>query len=139
MDDSEDFMSWGETPEIAKMGFEIGNHSWSHPSLAAPKNAARMAGELGLVENGLVRVGVEKPVSFAWCGNHFGPEVLEKLRRVGYRFARRGRTRDLDNRALEAGLAYEAKRSQRTNSACSNSSSTRSSPTRTRPARERPG
>lgn len=103
-------MSWDEIAEIAEMGFEIGNHSWSHPSFAVPKNAARLAGELALVENELARVGVDKPVSFAWCGNRFGPEALEKLRDLGYRFARRGLSPELDNRALAAGPAYDPAR-----------------------------
>ncbi len=110
MDDRENFMTWDEIAEIAEMGFEIGNHSWSHPSFAVPKNAARMAGELALVENELARVGVEKPVSFAWCGNRFGPEALGRLRDLGYRFARRGLSPELDNRALAAGPAYDPAR-----------------------------
>lgn len=108
MDDRDNFMSWDQIAEIAEMGFEIGNHSWSHSDFSVPKHAARLEGELALVENELSKVGVEKPVSFAWCGNRFGPEALEKLRRLNYRFARRGLSPELDNRALAAGLAYDA-------------------------------
>ena len=107
MRDTQNFMSWEEIAEISEMGFEIGNHSWSHPNFATPKHAARMEGELALVENELARVGVEKPVSFAWCGNRFGPEALAKLRAVGYTFGRRGMSPDLDDRALEAGPAFD--------------------------------
>lgn len=107
MRDTQNFMSWDEIAEISEMGFEIGNHSWSHPNFATPKHAARMEGELALVENELARVGVEKPVSFAWCGNRFGPEALAKLRAVGYTFGRRGMSPDLDDRALEAGSAFD--------------------------------
>ena len=107
MDDRENFMSWDEIAEIAEMGFEIGNHSWSHADFSSPKNAARLEGELALVENELAKVGVEKPVSFAWCGNRFGPEALGRLRTLGYRFARRGLSPELDNRALAAGPAYD--------------------------------
>ena len=113
MDDRQNFMSWEEIAEIADMGFEIGNHSWSHPNFSVPKNAARMEGELALVENALAKVGVEKPVSFAWCGNHFGPEALKKLRSIGYRFARRGLSPELDNRALAPGPAYDPQRHDR--------------------------
>lgn len=63
------------------MGFEIGNHTWTHDNFATPRNAARLAGELALVENELIRVKVRKPVSFAWPGHGFGPEayaILEK-------------------------------------------------------------
>lgn len=107
MDDRKNFMSWEEIGEIARMGFEIGNHSWTHPNFSVPKNAARLEGELALVENALDRVGVEKPVSFAWCGNRFGPEALRKLPELGYRFARRGLSPELDDRSLEAGPAFD--------------------------------
>lgn len=108
MDDPENFMTWEEIAEIEEMGFEIGNHSWSHVNFAIPKFAARLEGELALVENELARVGVEKPVSFAWCGNHFGPEALRKLRELGYRFARRGLSPDLpEDHSSDTGVAYD--------------------------------
>ena len=111
MDDRDNFMSWDEIAEIAEMGFEIGNHSWSHANFAIPKNAARLEGELALVENELAKVGVEKPVSFAWCGNRFGPEGVRKLRALGYRFARRGLTPELpEDHSPEAGAAYVPER-----------------------------
>ena len=111
MDDCENFMSWEEIAQIGEMGFEIGNHSWSHANFAVPKNAARLEGELALVENELAKVGVERPVSFAWCGNHFGPEALEKLRSLGFRLARRGPTPELpENHSPDAGAAYDPHR-----------------------------
>lgn len=90
MDDIENFMAWSDIGELHEMGFEIGNHSWTHANFSSPKNAARLAGELALVENELAQVGVPKPVSFAWCGNGFGPEARTILEQAGYRFARRG-------------------------------------------------
>jgi peptidoglycan/xylan/chitin deacetylase (PgdA/CDA1 family) len=83
-------MTWDQIAELHAMGFEIGNHSWTHDSFAVPRNAARLAGELALVEYELKRVGVPKPVSFAWCGNTFGPEAIRAVGDHGYRFARRG-------------------------------------------------
>ena len=108
MDDRENFMSWDEIAEIDEMGFEIGNHTWSHADFSIPKNAARLEGELALVDNELAKVGVDRPVSFAWCGNRFGPEALHKLRDLGYLLARRGLTPELaTNRTPEAGAAYD--------------------------------
>ncbi len=56
MEDRENFMSWEEIAEIANMGFEIGNHSWSHanfsifqprqPSLCSTRHATK--GRIGL-------------------------------------------------------------------------------------------
>lgn len=108
MDDAENFMTWDEIAEIDEMGFEIGNHSWSHSSFASPKAAGRLAGELALVENELAKVGVAKPLTFAWCGNRFGPEAVEKLRSLGCQLARRGLTPELpDDHSPDAGAAYD--------------------------------
>ena len=108
MDDRENFMTWEQIAEIHEMGFEIGNHSWTHANFAQPVNAARLEGELALVENALNRVGVPKPESFAWCGNGFGPEALAALRRLGYRFARRGMQPEVPYGEIRVGPVYQA-------------------------------
>ena len=93
MDDAENFMTWEDIAEIHEMGFEIGNHTWTHSDASIPRTAGRFAGELALIENALEKVGVPRPTSLAWCGNSFGPEALGRLRDLGYRFARRVRKR----------------------------------------------
>ena len=110
MDDTANFMSWQDIAEIHEMGFEIGNHSWTHSDFSMPRNAGRLEGELALVENALEKAGVPRPVSFAWCGNNFGPEAIERLRHVGYRFARRGKDPEGRRRTLEIGAAYDPSR-----------------------------
>jgi peptidoglycan/xylan/chitin deacetylase (PgdA/CDA1 family) len=90
MDDTDHFMTWKDVAEVHRMGFEIGNHSWTHRGFNSPATASRLEGELALVENELAKVDVPKPVSFAWPGNSFGPEALDVLKRAGYRYARRG-------------------------------------------------
>ncbi len=107
MDDQETFLDWEDAAHIHEMGFEIGNHSWTHAGFSSPKNAARMEGELALVENELAKVGIPKPVSFAWCGNAFGPEALAKLRELSYRFGRRGLSPEHDDHSLAIGSAYD--------------------------------
>ena len=110
MADTENFMTWPEIAEIHEMGFEIGNHSWTHANFSVPRNAARLAGELDLVENALADVGVPKPESFAWCGNGFGPEALAKLRDLGYRFARRGMQPETPYGEITPGPAFDPAR-----------------------------
>jgi len=90
MNDTSNFLTWEETAEIHRMGFEIGNHSWTHSDFSKPENGTGLGEELQMVEKELAKVGVPKPVSFAWCGNTFGPEAIEQLRSNGYRIARRG-------------------------------------------------
>lgn len=91
-----------------------------------------MAGELGLVENELVSVGVEQPIGSAWCGNRRGPEGIEKLLSLYDRFARRVRPTELGNHAHGASLACEAKLSPQTNPASPNRSSSQSAVTRSK-------
>src|SRR5687767_1793856 len=58
MADSANFMTWSDIAEIHRMGFEIGNHSWTHAGFNSPRAAARLEGELALVDNALEKVGV---------------------------------------------------------------------------------
>lgn len=106
-DDAENFLGWEEIAELHEMGFEIGNHSWTHADFGTPRMAARLAGELALVEGALDKVGVPKPVSFAWPGNGFSAEGVRVLRANGYRFARRGMQPEVAYGHVKAGPAYD--------------------------------
>lgn len=110
MDDAENFMSWQEIAELHGMGFEIGNHSWSHASFGNPAVAAHLAGQLALVDSELAKVGVPKPVSFAWCGNTFSPEGVAVLQARGYKFARRGMQPEIAYGLVRPGPLYDPAR-----------------------------
>ncbi len=110
MDDAANFMTWLEIAELHGMGFEIGNHTWTHLSLAQPRSAGRLEGELALVESALARVKVPKPTSFAWPGNGFGPEAIEVLRRGGYRLARRGGMPEVEYGRATVGPLFDPSR-----------------------------
>ncbi|MGH9844925.1 MAG: hypothetical protein ACREEM_39920, partial [Blastocatellia bacterium] len=73
------------------------------------ENGAKLGAELELVEKELAKVGVPKPVSFAWRRNAFGPEALEQLRRRGYVVARRGMQPDVPYGAIQVGPALQVK------------------------------
>lgn len=107
MADAEHFMSWADIAELHGMGFEIGNHSWTHPGFGNPAVGARMEAELALVEYELRKVGVPKPISFAWTGNGFGPEARAALARSGYILARRGMQPEVPYGTLELGPLYD--------------------------------
>jgi hypothetical protein len=92
------------------MGFEIGNHSWTHANFGMPRNAARLDGELALVERELRQLGVPRPVSFAYSGNGFGPEAVKRLKALGYRFARRGMQPEIPYGKVEPGPAFDPSR-----------------------------
>ncbi|MSU59796.1 MAG: polysaccharide deacetylase family protein [Pedosphaera sp.] len=112
MNDPTNFMSWQEIGEIHGMGFEIGNHSWTHSDFSQPRNAARLAGELSLVDRELeqTKPKVPRPISFAYCGNTFGPEAVQRLTELGYQFARRGEMPEARYGTLEIGATYDPKR-----------------------------
>lgn len=110
MTDPEYFMNWRDIAEIHAMGFEIGNHTWTHADFSSPRNAARLAGELALVENELKKVGVPKPLSFAYTGNFFGPEALQIVRDNGFRFARRGGAPEVEYGTLQIGPTFDPRR-----------------------------
>jgi len=110
MTDPEYFMTWREIAEIHEMGFEIGNHTWTHADFSSPRNAARLAGEIALVENELKKAGVPKPVSFAYTGNFFGPEAIRIVRESGIKFARRGGAPEVEYGTLQIGPAFEPRK-----------------------------
>ena len=107
MDDPEHFLSWDDVATIHKMGFEIGNHTWTHGGFSTPVGAARLADELARVEHELARVGVPKPISFAWTGNAFGPESVAVLADAGYRLARRGMQPEVPYGRIHAGPLFD--------------------------------
>jgi peptidoglycan/xylan/chitin deacetylase (PgdA/CDA1 family) len=112
MDDQTNFMTWQDIADIHEMGFEIGNHSWTHDDFSMPRNAARLAGELYLVDSALeqTKPKVPRPISFAYCGNTFGPEAVQRLADLGYQFARRGEQPEAHYGKLEIGATYDPKR-----------------------------
>jgi peptidoglycan/xylan/chitin deacetylase (PgdA/CDA1 family) len=90
MDDKEHFLSWEDVADLHRRGFEIGNHTWTHAVLDKPEQGAKLGAELQMIDDALARVGVPKPICFAWPGDNFGPEAIEQLQLHGIRLARRG-------------------------------------------------
>jgi peptidoglycan/xylan/chitin deacetylase (PgdA/CDA1 family) len=113
VDDPEHYMTWKEVAEIHQMGFEIGSHSWTHPAFSVPRDAARLPAELVLVERELRKVGVPKPISFAYCGNHWGPEAVQHLIERDYLFGRRGESPETPWGALGEGAIFDPHRHHR--------------------------
>ena len=103
----EQYMTWQEIAEIHQMGFEIGNHSWTHPGFSVPRDAARLPAELALVERELRKVGVPRPTSFAWCGDVFAPEAFQTLADLGYKLARRGMQPEVPYGQVSVGPTYD--------------------------------
>lgn len=110
MDDPEYFLTWDEVAKIHKLGFEIGNHSWTHSDFGKDDSGPKLGAELEMVEKELAKVGVPKPVSFAWCGNAFGPEAIAELKQRGYVVARRGMQPEIPYGKIEIGPSVDVKK-----------------------------
>ena len=107
MDDTANFMSWDDVAQLHRMGFEIGNHSWTHGDFNSAESDLTLGTELEMVEKELARVGVPKPISFAWSGNQFGPEAVAQLQAHGYLLARRGMQPELPYGSDTVGLVLD--------------------------------
>ncbi len=87
-DHPHDYMSWVEMAQLHALGFEIGNHTHSHPNLVdLSKEKIRV--EIANVEEGCAAHGVPRPVTFSYPGGHHNRTVLQVLAEKGYLFARR--------------------------------------------------
>lgn len=103
MQDKANFLTWQDVADLNRRGFEIGNHTWTHDSFDSPEKGATLGKELEMVEDALARVGVPKPISFAWPGDNFGPEAYEQLKKHGYKLARRGMQPEVPYGAIQVG------------------------------------
>ncbi len=110
MNDKEHFLSWDDVAALHRRGFEIGNHTWTHAAFDQADQAAKLGGELQRIDDALARVGVPKPVSFAWPGDNFGPEALEQLRLHGIRLARRGMQPEVPYGEVQVGPLLDVTR-----------------------------
>ena len=79
MDDTVNFMQWKDVATLYKMGFEIGNHSWDHEPLITEEALSGMEENLARVDSALLAHGIPRPVSFAYPGNFFVPQTVEKF------------------------------------------------------------
>ena len=107
MNDSANFMDWKDVAELYRMGFEIGNHSWTHNPLHTAEEIAGMEENLGKVDSALRANGVPRPVSFAYPGNHYAPGTVKKVRELGYRFARRGMQPEIPYGEIAIGPLFD--------------------------------
>lgn len=84
-----DYMTWEQIAELHRDGFEIGNHTRDHLSVA-PQNVSLLPEQLGAINDRCAQYGIPKPTSFAYPGNGIHTNALPFLHNLGIRFARRG-------------------------------------------------
>jgi peptidoglycan/xylan/chitin deacetylase (PgdA/CDA1 family) len=90
--DTTKYMNWRQIKELDKMGFEIANHTRTHPPVAKLSREA-LSEELNYIERKCDSLKIKKPVSFAYPGYSLSQGVMNVLLEKGYRFARAGGSR----------------------------------------------
>ena len=83
------YVTWKEIVELHEMGFEIGNHTKTHPHMPRLSKAA-MTAELLHIEKRCAEHGIPKPGTFCYPGFGNSLSCVQVLMELGYQFARRG-------------------------------------------------
>ena len=85
----ERYVTWEEIKELHDMGFEIGNHTRSHPNVTRlPRE--HLDAELAHIEKRCAEHGIPKPKTFCFPGFSHSLASAETVEARGYQFARRG-------------------------------------------------
>jgi peptidoglycan/xylan/chitin deacetylase (PgdA/CDA1 family) len=103
----DDNLSWEDIRQLDKLGFEIGNHTETHPDLMK-LTKAQILTEIEGIEQHFKQNGIPAPRTFAYPLYHDSVPAAEVLLQKGYMFARRGVTPEFpdgDNGAQ--GPAYD--------------------------------
>ena len=85
----ENYMTWEDAHTIYNEGFEIGNHTRTHPDVTR-LSESELKTELKYIENRCKEYAIAEPKTFCYPGWNFDLNALQVLRGKGYLFARRG-------------------------------------------------
>jgi peptidoglycan/xylan/chitin deacetylase (PgdA/CDA1 family) len=88
-DDKAYFMTWEEVRDLHERGFEIGNHTGSHPDVSTLERAELIA-ELDHIDRCCREYGIPRPRTFCYPGYHTSPAAVSVLAERGYAWARCG-------------------------------------------------
>ena len=82
-------LTWQEIRQLHEDGFEIGNHTGSHPNII-PLEKGQIRAQVEHIERRCREHGIPSPRTFAYPGGHHDRKSVEVLAERGYLFARRG-------------------------------------------------
>lgn len=87
--DKERYVSWEDVRQLHELGFEVGNHTGSHPDMT---KLARdeLHSNLELIEQRCAQHGIPRPLTFVYPGWRHSLPAVEVLAERQYVFARRG-------------------------------------------------
>jgi peptidoglycan/xylan/chitin deacetylase (PgdA/CDA1 family) len=87
--DKKHFMTWKQIKQLHADGFEIGNHTRHHASVARQKPNDLRA-DIVYIEEQFKKHGIPHPVSFCYPGYTTSGAAVKLLRELGYQYARTG-------------------------------------------------
>ncbi len=93
--DSSKYMNWRQIRELDRMGFEVANHTRTHPPVGK-LSKENFLDELSYIEAKCDSLDIAKPVTFAYPGYDLSLAAIELLKEKGYKFARAGGSRPYD-------------------------------------------
>ena len=87
--DSSKYMNWRQIKELDKMGFEVANHTRTHPAVSR-LTKEQFIGQLKYIEDKCDSLHIPKPDDFAYPSYDLNRSALDILQEKGYKFARIG-------------------------------------------------
>lgn len=103
------YTTWDEIAELHRMGFEIGNHTRSHPNLTG-LSREQILEEIDSIEKRCAEYKIPKPKTFCYPGFSHNLACVEELIKKQYHFARRGvGPEHKDGHSGARGPAYDPK------------------------------
>jgi peptidoglycan/xylan/chitin deacetylase (PgdA/CDA1 family) len=93
--DSSKYMNWRQIQELDKMGFEVANHTRSHPGVSK-LSREQVVSQLKYIEDKCDSLRIKSPSTFAYPGYDLSLPVIDILSERGYQFARAGGSRAYD-------------------------------------------
>lgn len=87
--EKERYVSWDDVRRLHQLGFEVGNHTGSHPDMTK-LSADEIRANLAVIEQRCAEHEIPKPTSFVFPGWRHSLAVVQVLQERGYLFARRG-------------------------------------------------
>ena len=85
----ERYVSWEDARQLHELGFEVGNHTGSHPNMTK-LSKDEIRSNLELIEQRCEQHGIPRPETFVYPGWRHSLPVVEVLAERQYVFARRG-------------------------------------------------
>jgi len=106
----DDTLSWDDIRQLNNLGFEVGNHTETHPDLTK-LTVEQVQAEIKGIEQRFEQYGIPAPKTFSYPMFRDSVAVAQVLLKDGYWFARRGVTPEFpDSDEGARGPAYDPQR-----------------------------